>query len=256
MAALFEPPRSAFQRLCKYVKDYCQVNDDENRTYLHQREAANAVRERFEEGISTALVSLPTGTGKTGVAVLCAYVIGAGKVLVITPNTEISEQVRTAFTDTNGEAFLFSRGLVAGVQPQHVLPSFQCLSSTAQIQSSVLCDLVITNIHKLSGAGNFGFEDLAADSFDLVIVDEAHHYPANSWTKVINYFKNAKKLFLTATPVWRNENLVDIEGVEEVYALTREIAIEQGIIRAYATEELPEQGLNATFEVAAAVGNY
>ena len=43
--------------------------------------------------------------------------------------------------------------------------------------------------------------------FDTVIVDEAHHYPAETWKKIIDHFKQRKKVFLTATPSHRGANI-------------------------------------------------
>jgi hypothetical protein len=47
------------------------------------------------------------------------------------------------------------------------------------------------------------FDEIPA-IFDLVIVDEAHHYPADTWRLLIDHFSNAPKLFLTATPICAN----------------------------------------------------
>jgi superfamily II DNA or RNA helicase len=38
------------------------------------------------------------------------------------------------------------------------------------------------------------------DFFDLIIIDEAHHAPADTWQKTLNHFSKAKKLFVTGTP--------------------------------------------------------
>lgn len=44
-----------------------------------------------------ALVVLPTGGGKSGVAVLSAYLLNASRVLVITPSSEITSQIYRDF---------------------------------------------------------------------------------------------------------------------------------------------------------------
>ena len=44
-----------------------------------------------------ALVVLPTGCGKTGVAVLSAFVLNAKRVLVVTPSAKVSDQILEAF---------------------------------------------------------------------------------------------------------------------------------------------------------------
>ncbi len=42
------------------------------------------------------------------------------------------------------------------------------------------------------------------DLFDLIIIDEAHHVPAETWLSFIKYFKDSRFVFLTATPYRRD----------------------------------------------------
>lgn len=44
-----------------------------------------------------------------------------------------------------------------------------------------------------------------SDFFDLIIIDEGHHAPADTWQKTLNYFSKAKKIFVTGTP-FRGDN--------------------------------------------------
>ena len=58
--------------------------------YQHQIEAVIAARLRLDDPHQPiALVVLPTGCGKTGVAVLAAYALNVTRVLVITPSVKI-----------------------------------------------------------------------------------------------------------------------------------------------------------------------
>ncbi|RMN43555.1 Type III restriction enzyme, res subunit [Pseudomonas syringae] len=36
--------------------------------------------------------------------------------------------------------------------------------------------------------------------FDLIIIDEGHHAPADTWQRTLGYFAKAKKVFITGTP--------------------------------------------------------
>lgn len=65
-------------------------------------------------------------------------------------------------------------------------------------------DVVVTIPQNISQSIKNGFPP-PIDLFDLVIVDEAHHSPAETWDLTIRYFKSAKKIFFTATP-FRNDN--------------------------------------------------
>ena len=43
--------------------------------------------------------------------------------------------------------------------------------------------------------------------FSLIAVDEAHYYPAETWRQILEYFREAKLVFLTATP-YRNDDAI------------------------------------------------
>ena len=46
------------------------------------------------------------------------------------------------------------------------------------------------------------------DLFDLVIVDEAHHLGAPTWQAILDYFKGARAILLTATPFRRDKKRI------------------------------------------------
>lgn len=48
------------------------------------------------------------------------------------------------------------------------------------------------------------------DLFDLILVDEAHHSPAKTWSELLKSFPQAKKILFTATPFRRDKR--EIEG--------------------------------------------
>lgn len=68
--------------------------------------------------------------------------------------------------------------------------------------------LVIANAHKFRTSAGFDIGAFSEQLFDTVIVDEAHHYPAETRKKIIVHFKNSKKVILTATPSHRGANIV------------------------------------------------
>lgn len=46
------------------------------------------------------------------------------------------------------------------------------------------------------------------DLFDLVIFDEAHHAPADTWQAYLDRFSSAQFVFLTATPFRRDKRTI------------------------------------------------
>ena len=53
-------------------------------------------------------------------------------------------------------------------------------------------DVVVANIEQIAGAENRWLDGLEADFFDLVLVDEAHHNPPESWQQVKRRFQGAR----------------------------------------------------------------
>ncbi|MGC8401233.1 DEAD/DEAH box helicase [Enterobacter mori] len=72
--------------------------------------------------------------------------------------------------------------------------------------------IVYSNIQKVASTrDNALINRVPSDFFDLIIIDEAHHAPAQSWRDTLRYFSNAKILHVTGTP-YRGDNQ-EIPGV-------------------------------------------
>ncbi|GAM28623.1 hypothetical protein SAMD00019534_117990 [Acytostelium subglobosum LB1] len=97
--------------------------------------------------------------------------------------------------------------------------------------------LVVANAHKFGATSTVDIEAIPKDLFDLVMVDEAHHYPAHTWKRIIDHFKvGCKKVFFTATPYHRGKNIVGKSMEEQLsrytaYQLLREDAVAAGTLR-------------------------
>ncbi|MDN4733935.1 DEAD/DEAH box helicase family protein [Vibrio parahaemolyticus] len=79
-------------------------------------------------------------------------------------------------------------------------------------------NIVYSNIQKLSskrGGGLLNRDIVDADFFDMIIIDEAHHAPANTWQEVLDYFPKAKKLHVTGTPYRGDNQVVPGERIHE-----------------------------------------
>ena len=240
--------------------------------HLHQAEAVKKVKAELDnqaEGYghfrNVSLAVLPTGTGKTGVGVLAAYACGAHRVLVITPSETISKQQLTQFKPVDllkkeGESkinplktppFFISRAIIdenddeVDWEPSHgkcVLKKTELLTALEE-----KCELVIANAHKFGDGSGKGVDigEFPRNHFSLVIVDEAHHYPAETWKRIVSHFLT-KILFLTATPYNRGEYILqtsesDKQIVKEpCYTLSKEAAVKRGIIRPTEFVEIPD----------------
>ena len=195
--------------------------------YPHQVEAVLRLRDYFNPGSSQssniALVVLPTGCGKTGVAVLASYALNATRVLVITPSIIISKQIDLAYRN-----FLIERGVISPKDVQRAVPTTSFIKKSSEIKEGMKSTVMVVNAHKIGGQSSVSIEKIPDDGYDLVIVDEAHHYPAPTWKLLVDHFKNSKRLFLTATPEHNGEPI--LPGIP-CYQLERHEAVERGIIR-------------------------
>lgn len=141
---------------------------------------------RFNEGKSRLLIEMATGLGKTyTVAHLVKQILQQGKakrVLFLAHQVEILLQSVTAFKNVLGIGTYSFSACFGGADPEHtdfVFASFDTLFSK------------IATLEK--------------ETFDVVIVDEAHHTPAITYATVVEHFHPKLLVGLTATP-FREDN--------------------------------------------------
>ncbi|MFI1995010.1 DUF3427 domain-containing protein [Actinoplanes sp. NPDC020271] len=122
-----------------------------------------------------------TGTGKTVMAAVdyarLRQRLGRARLLFIAHREEILIQSRSTFRHAMRD-HTFGELWLGGQRPEsyeHVFASIQTLD-------------------------RFGPENLVADHFDVVIIDEFHHAAANSYEKILQHLKPQELLGLTATP--------------------------------------------------------
>jgi superfamily II DNA or RNA helicase len=293
-------------------------NEDESgklRLYTHQVNAIRAIMCSFAKNDSSnssnvATAVLPTGTGKSAIAVILCYALPAKNVLVVSPSYIVSEQLHADFCgvpiyrkissnstilqpppsslssrrrkNTNvspesktsissSSSFFIAESLHQpnnnNNEPSHILkavkkrktrqyhyanttttgtnegeePNIQLrykdhrkLESVDWKQALVLRrgifdlvdvlppypstlfrtseevkaalpfrntqTLVVTNAHKFGSVSSIDLNQFPSDFFDLIIIDEAHHYPAETWKAIVDHFRIGKILFMTATP--------------------------------------------------------
>lgn len=140
----------------------------------HQRAALESLEQMRSNNETIALLYHATGTGKTVTAVTDAKHCG-GRVLFLAHTQELVEQA----------ANTFSR-----LWPEVTVGRFmECIKDT---NSHVVCGSIQSVALHLDS-----FKD---NDFDYMIVDEAHHAAADTYQKVLAYFKPSFTLGLTATP--------------------------------------------------------
>ena len=146
----------------------------------YQKEALKSVASSFQEGITKQLISLPTGAGKTIIIAAMAKHFNK-KTLIIAHRKELIQQAYDKLK-------LFWSKIDIGI----------CNAQYKKYKNKVVIGSVQSCSQKKL------LEQLQKQDFDILIIDEAHHAPAESYTKIIDAlgFNDNKKLLIgvTATP--------------------------------------------------------
>lgn len=154
------------------------------RPYQHQ--AVEAVFDEWAEHDSTLLV-MPTGCGKTVVFSEIIRRKQPARALILAHRSElISQAVRT----------VEKMGIDAEVEMADMWAGGHIWN-----QKPVVVSTVQTQVAGNGGLGRMSRFD--PDDFGLVICDEAHHFTAKSFVRVLNHYRknpNLKILGVTATP--------------------------------------------------------
>ena len=138
-------PQSVFNNQCLAIQRFLNGPDASNHVWQHQIDAVIRVFEQLQnlQIPNIALVVLPTGCGKTGVAVLAAYALNASRVLVITPSVKISKQIHEAFCGSQTRRCFLELENVASANQQMSSSSFPEESASLILPRSVNIILII-----------------------------------------------------------------------------------------------------------------
>lgn len=216
--------------------------EPEKKVMEHQHAALDAIKHQFlVNRISLGSVIMPTGTGKSLLALMAPFVLGGHKVLIITPSKVISEQIYEGAVGKGDKLSVYRRiGVPSAASYASLLPSAS-IQVNSNIAAGHTSTIVIANAQKFGRLGKVVKHDdtmdkrvlnldlIQRDAFSLIVIDEAHHYPSKSWKVVVDYFTEhggaAKCLFLTAT-------IPDGDGFPTpIFELPRAVAIDRKIIR-------------------------
>ena len=192
-----------------------------------QVEAYKALYDYFKSGGKTAVIQIPVGCGKSGIAAIAPFGIAKGRVLVVSPNLTIKDGIFESLDVTNKQKCFWRRRNVLTDEAMIGGP-FATTLDTGNLSVCEKSHLVVSNVHQLSTNPEKWLKQFPRDFFDMIIVDEAHHSPAESWKKVHEHFKDAKVINMTATPF--RGDAQEIEG-DRVYRYPFKKATFKGYIK-------------------------
>jgi excisionase family DNA binding protein len=214
------PLEEFFIRTPAHIEENLQLREP-------QIEAYQKLYEFFKAGRKTAVIQIPVGCGKSGIAAIAPFGIARGRVLVIAPNLTIKEGLFESLDITNRQKCFWRKRNILTEEAMIGGP-FATTLDTGNISVCEKSHFVISNVHQLATNPDKWLHKFPRDFFDLIIVDEAHHSPADSWKSVHEHFENARVINMTATP-FRGDGQ-EIEG-ELVYRYPFKKATFNGYIK-------------------------
>lgn len=166
------------------------------------------LRNIIDAGEKRALLISATGTGKTYASAFAMRELGYNRVLFLVHRSTLARQALASFKNVFEDKK--SMGIVgAGYSDYGVDYIFA----------------MVETLHKEENLRRF-----RPDGFDCIVMDEAHHSPANTYLKVMEYFKPKLFLGMTATPDKRDDNNAS-KNVYELfnYQIAYEIRLQQAM---------------------------
>jgi superfamily II DNA or RNA helicase len=179
------------------------------RLRVPQREGWESIRDHFSRPGAAREVGivLPVGCGKSGLIAIAPFAVNARRVLVVAPGLRIRKQLGDDLKASSPTNFYARCGVLRDDQD---FPDTAVVESgRANLDDLRNCDVAVANIHQVAGDENRWLSQVAADFFDLILVDEAHHNVATSWQQVKDRFPNARIVNFSATPTRADGRLMD-----------------------------------------------
>ena len=201
---------------------------DNQQLRIPQREGWIRIRDYFQQPDAAREVGivLPVGCGKSGLIAIVPYAVGARRALIIAPGTRIRGQLGNDLRANSATNFYCRCGVISADEE---FPETTVISSgRVNLDDIRHADIAVSNIQQIAGTENRWLDDLEADFFDLILVDEAHHNTAESWQQVKRRFPAARIVNFSATPSRADGGLM--EG-EIIYSFPVLRAIEAGYVK-------------------------
>lgn len=209
-----------------------------------QKEAYAKLYDFFKSGTGkTALVQLPVGCGKSGVVAIAPLGIAEGRVLVITPNLTIRDELKSNLDITNLKCFWRRTNVLNKIDM--VSGPYVTTLDTGNTTVTDETHFVVTNVQQLATNTEKWLKKFPHDYFDMVIVDEAHHSAADSWKKIHEHFPEAKVINLTATPFRSDAKEI---GGERLYRYPFRSAVTKGYIKRLTAVYVSPTEIELTFK--------
>jgi len=226
----FPSPQELYQRYQESKKltpeiekiidqDYFQELDGKEPRYF-QQVAINRAVEAISKGQNRILLVMATGTGKTYTAFQIIWRLWKSKtrkrILFLVDRNILADQAIMNDFKHFGDKMVKIQNRQVDKSYEIYLALYQSITGTEEDK----------NI----------FKQFSPDFFDLIIVDECHRGSAREnalWHDVLNYYKNATQIGLTATPKETKDISTQTYFGEPVYTYSLRQGIDDGFLAPY-----------------------
>jgi len=188
---------ASWRRGINYVTELAPQGNDPGREGLRlpQIGALHSIAAHWSLSKESAVVVMPTGTGKTEVMLALSVESYGNRVLVVVPTDALRQQT----VDKYREYGLLRRlGVLTDVK-NPVVGVLIGKPTVDQFQALQTCNVVVTTMSSISRADEVTQQQFA-EFFSEVFFDEAHHFQAQTWKKFGSYCAHARTILFTATP--------------------------------------------------------
>ncbi len=209
----------------------------------YQHNAISAVLEAIAQGRERILLTLATGTGKTSIAFQIAWKLFQSKwnlsrdpvrrprILFLADRNILANQAFNAFN-------AFQPDALCRISPDEIRRRGK-IPRNANVFFTIFQTFMTGGDE--SEAPQFTFEGYEPDFFDFIVIDECHRGGANdesTWRGILEYFKPAVQLGLTATPKRDvNGDTYDYFG-DPVYTYALKEGIGDGFLTPYKLRQM------------------
>lgn len=171
------------------------------------------LRKIVEAGENRALLISATGTGKTYASAFAMRELGFNRVLFLVHRSTLAKQALASF--------------------RNVFEDKKSMGIVGAGYSDYDADYIFAMVETLHKEDNL--RKFAPEEFDCIVLDEAHHSPANTYQKILEYFKPKLFLGMTATPDKRDDgdaskNVYELFHYQIAYEIRLQQAMEEDLL--------------------------
>ncbi|MUK50922.1 EcoAI/FtnUII family type I restriction enzme subunit R [Aliivibrio fischeri] len=201
------------------TQDYYDDGSGKSPRY-YQLQAINKTVEAISSGQERALLVMATGTGKTYTAFQIIWRLWKAKakkrILFLADRNVLVDQTRINDFQPFGTAMTKITGRTVDPSFEIHLALYQALTGPEESQKA--------------------YKQVDPNFFDLIIIDECHRGSAaedSAWREILEYFKSAAQVGLTATPKETDEVSNSDYFGDPVYTYSLKEGIEDGFLAPY-----------------------